>query len=74
LEHLIEISLDSVRNQLMRMNMGVAITTLGFSAGSFAASLFGMNLMSGFEHHPHAFYYVTCGIAVTASVLYLGNA
>ena len=57
----------------MRMNMGVTIATLGFSAGSFAASIFGMNLLNGMETHPFAFQYVVSGIAASASVLCVGT-
>ena len=53
--------------------MGVTIATLGFSAGSFAASIFGMNLLNGMETHPFAFQYVVSGIAASASVLCVGT-
>ncbi|KAI8869846.1 Mg2+ transporter protein, partial [Ramicandelaber brevisporus] len=57
-EDIVNIILDSQRNSLLLLELRVAITTMGMSCGALIASMFGMNLESGLEHHPQAFYIV----------------
>jgi len=52
--------LDSVRNKLIRMQLFMEMGTLGLGSGAVTAGVFGMNLTSGLESHPTAFY-MACG-------------
>jgi len=62
----INLLLSSTRNRLLHLEIRVAITTLAFSAGGIIAGIFGMNLFTGLEEHPSAFYWVVPGIALVS--------
>jgi len=67
----IDLSLDSARNNLMILNINIALVTLAFAAGGFIGSMFGMNLESGLEHHPTMFLImssamVSMGLLITS--------
>lgn len=55
---LVSFALDAYRNRMMKMNMHLQMGTVGLTFGALTASTFGMNLVSGFEHHAYAFYSV----------------
>ncbi|PVU94786.1 hypothetical protein BB561_002252 [Smittium simulii] len=63
-EDVVNIILDSQRNSLMMLDIRLAVLTVALAVGTFISSLFGMNLISGFEEHPLAFY-ITSAIALT---------
>ncbi|KAK9709948.1 magnesium ion transporter [Basidiobolus ranarum] len=54
-EDIVNIILDSQRNNLLLLELKITMGMLGLSAGSFVACLFGMNLTSYYEQHPFAF-------------------
>ncbi|MBW0502426.1 hypothetical protein O181_042141 [Austropuccinia psidii MF-1] len=58
-EEIIELILDSNRNTLLALDLKVSIATMGLGLGAFTAGLFGMNLRTSLESHPHAFSIVT---------------
>jgi magnesium transporter len=70
-EKTIQIKLASVRNQIMKMELLLTISTFAVSCGALTAGLFGMNLMSGVELHPMAFY-GTAG-AISLGVMLIGR-
>lgn len=61
-EQVVQIALDNTRNRIMQLELIVGMGTLAIAAGALPAALFGMNLVSGYEHHPQAFL----GVAVVA--------
>ena len=52
---------------MMKLNIQVGIAAMSFAAGSFGASIFGMNLHSTLENHPTAFYIVS-GTLIAGSI------
>lgn len=62
-----ELTLDTTRNKIIRMNLFISMATLSFSLAAVPASFFGMNLVSGLETSPHAFY-IILGAASSSSV------
>jgi magnesium transporter len=57
--------LSSTRNRLLNLEITIAFTTLGMSAGALIGALFGMNLQSGIEETPHVF----AGVSIAAILL-----
>ncbi len=47
---------SETRNRIIRMNLYMEISTLGVTFAACASSIFGMNLNSGIEEDPYAFY------------------
>ncbi|WFD45299.1 Inner membrane magnesium transporter MRS2 [Malassezia psittaci] len=72
-QEIAELMLDSSRNRLLSMDLRISIVTLGFTIATFIAGLFGMNLVSGFEEHPYAFYVATAVAAAVAFVVSLNG-
>ncbi|KAF8191144.1 magnesium transporter [Pholiota molesta] len=58
-QEIVELILDSNRNQLLALDLKVSIATLGVGTGALVAGLFGMNLLSHIEQHPYGFYVIT---------------
>ena len=55
-EDIMNIALDSRRNAILFMEVRLAMGTFAVANGAFLCSLFGMNLQSGWETDPHAFW------------------
>eukprot|EP00668_Euglena_longa_P034493 GGOE01044308.1.p1 GENE.GGOE01044308.1~~GGOE01044308.1.p1 ORF type:complete len:501 (-),score=150.02 GGOE01044308.1:536-2038(-) len=51
----IEAALDIQRNNILNLNVHISIAALTTAIGALVASIFGMNLINGFEQHSHAF-------------------
>jgi len=68
---ILQIQIDRTRNRLIKLNINVAITTLSLTAGMAIAGVMGMNLTSGWEEHPMAFYWVTLGCGGIAGMSFL---
>ena len=63
---ILELHLNSRRNHIIKLSLimeSLAVTT---GTGAFIGSIFGMNLLSGLENHPAAFYYV---LSATATLM-----
>jgi magnesium transporter len=67
-EDTVEIQLDLLRNRILRFELVLNIVTSVVSFGCLVTGLFGMNLFSGMEAHPSAFWIVTVvgGISMAA--------
>lgn len=52
--------IDDFSFRPFNLQVQLAMGTVGLTFGALSASTFGMNLVSGFESHPHAFYVVAC--------------
>jgi magnesium transporter len=64
----INISLDSYRNSMISMELQMGVATFSVSSGTFITSIFGMNLISGYENSQTAFL-LTVGSAVSCSTI-----
>jgi hypothetical protein len=53
------------------MNLYMEISTLGVTFAACASSIFGMNLNSGFEENPYAFYLTTLFITLIAGAIFI---
>ncbi|WFC97049.1 Inner membrane magnesium transporter MRS2 [Malassezia brasiliensis] len=67
-QEIAELMLDSNRNRILSLELRIGIVTLGFTMATFIAGLFGMNLTSGLETHPYAFY-VTVGVSTALALI-----
>lgn len=65
-EDIINISLDSQRNAILYMEVKLAMGTFALASGAFLCSMFGMNLHSGWEEHPEAFWAIS-GLSLSAA-------
>ena len=61
-QDIIKINLDSQRNSVLIMEAKVVMASLGVTSGTLVAGFFGMNLTSGLESHPTAFFITTSAI------------
>ncbi|KAF9486271.1 magnesium transporter [Pholiota conissans] len=68
-QEIVELILDSNRNQLLALDLQVSIATLGVGSGALVAGLFGMNLLSHVEQHPYGFYAATGTAAFLAFIV-----
>lgn len=69
-EDISQIALDQHRNQLLRLDLQLTMATVSLALGAFGASIFGMNLQSGLEHHPQAFQVVSGSLILTSVTMY----
>ena len=58
----INTQLNEARNRIIRMSLNIEMCMLGLTFGACFASVFGMNLRSGLEDHPLAFYLTVSSI------------
>ena len=63
-ERSIGFQVNQQRNEIIRMNLKLSVLTYGFAGGALYASIFGMNLQSYLEMHPHAFWPVAVSVGV----------
>ncbi|KAJ1517582.1 magnesium ion transporter [Coelomomyces lativittatus] len=72
-ERLLTLSLDTQRNRLLILEIQFAMFGVACCCGSLLASLYGMNVPSGLEQHPSAFFVLAkCIACVTIGVLGAG--
>ncbi len=57
-EH-INMDLNGQRNRIIRLSLIMEMLAVTAGSGALVGSIFGMNLLSGYENHPDAFYYIT---------------
>lgn len=66
----VDMTMNSNRNYLMRLNLHISLAAMSLAAGSVIAGVFGMNLTHGFEEHATAFYAVLTSIPITIGLIY----
>jgi len=66
-QEIVELVLDSNRNQLLALDLKISIWTMGIGMGTLVAGMFGMNLKSSLEESDYAF-----GIMSIASLIIAG--
>ncbi|KAN0003544.1 hypothetical protein ACTFIZ_009699 [Dictyostelium cf. discoideum] len=70
-EEFVNFQLDTARNKMMRMNLMLSLVTISTGLGGVIAGTFGMNLISGFEHHPLAFPIACSSIACIGGLTFI---
>ncbi|SPO27993.1 related to LPE10 - strong similarity to Mrs2p [Ustilago trichophora] len=70
-QEVVELILDNNRNKLLALDLKTSIATMGISAGTLWAGLFGMNLKSHMEEAEWAFLGVS-GVAMVAVAVVCG--
>ncbi|KAH9301265.1 hypothetical protein KI387_012848, partial [Taxus chinensis] len=65
-----ELTLDTTRNKIIRMNLFISMAALSLTSATIPAGFFGMNLVSGLESSHNAFYIVIG--ATSASSIFVG--
>lgn len=68
-ENATQIRLDAMRNRVLRLDVFLNLGAVSTGVGGLVAGAFGMNLLSGLEEDPIAFWIVS-SIAVTTSVMF----
>mmetsp|Transcript_22727 Transcript_22727/g.34374 ORF Transcript_22727/g.34374 Transcript_22727/m.34374 type:complete len:486 (+) Transcript_22727:35-1492(+) len=68
-QEFLQLAMSSFRNRMIRMELYIGITGLSLGIGTAVAGFFGMNLLSGIEEHPAAFYLVLGGTSLTSLVV-----
>merc|ERR1719167_1931709 len=66
--------LDTVRNKMLRMSLMMEMGALALGSGAVVGGIFGMNLTSGLEEHPHAFYTALGGMGFMMTGIFAGFA
>ncbi|KAI9009579.1 Mg2+ transporter protein cora-like protein, partial [Gaertneriomyces semiglobifer] len=69
-QDILNIMLDSRRNQLINYELKATVATVSLSAGSVMVGMFGMNLISGLEATPGVFWGVAGLVVVVATTSY----
>ncbi|KAJ3076656.1 magnesium ion transporter [Podochytrium sp. JEL0797] len=72
-QHMIGISLDNTRNQLIVFDLQANLATVSLTTSALIASLLGMNLPNHLEGLPWIFPVVAMGSMVVARVVYYGT-
>ncbi|CEO95304.1 hypothetical protein PBRA_004070 [Plasmodiophora brassicae] len=69
-QEILNINLSSHRNRMIKMDLQMAMGSVSLAASAVIASTFGMNLPSGFEASPTAFWAMATSIIVIAPIIY----
>jgi len=65
-----ELGLDTTRNRIIQLDLLFSLGTLALSMSALAVGYFGMNLPSGLEENPRAFWWVVVGtVASTVAIV-----
>jgi len=64
--------LDSVRNKMLRMSLVMELGALALGSGAVVGGIFGMNLATGLEEHPHAFLVTLGGMGLVMTGIFAG--
>jgi magnesium transporter len=71
-EEYVNLQLDSSRNRMMRHTLVLSVGTMATSLGGLVIGAFGMNLTTGFETHPWAFWGVAAFVPATMVGIFYG--
>jgi len=69
-QELYAIGLDAHRNQMVRMNLQLAILGVSLATWTTVAGVFGMNLTTGLEENPYAFSVISSSCAIFGAGFY----
>lgn len=70
-EDTVEIQLDLLRNRILRFELFLSIFSSVVGVGALVTGAFGMNMLSGLETHPKAFWGVFTGLAGAMVALFM---
>lgn len=70
-EDIVNIALVGQRNEFLLFELRLGIGTFAASMGGFGASVLGMNLHTGYEHSPHAFWLILTTLLSLATTSFL---
>eukprot|EP00527_Entomoneis_sp_CCMP2396_P002253 CAMPEP_0198146100 /NCGR_PEP_ID=MMETSP1443-20131203/27411_1 /TAXON_ID=186043 /ORGANISM="Entomoneis sp., Strain CCMP2396" /LENGTH=425 /DNA_ID=CAMNT_0043809935 /DNA_START=437 /DNA_END=1714 /DNA_ORIENTATION=+ len=68
-QEFVALAMAGYRNRMVRMNVHISIAGLSLAVGTTVAGFFGMNLISGLETSPFAFYYVMSVTSISGLVV-----
>lgn len=68
-ENATQIRLDAMRNRVLRLDIFLNLGAVSVGVGGLVAGVFGMNLLSGIEEDPAAFWIVS-GISFLTSIMF----
>ena len=71
-QEFVALALASQRNRYVRINVLIGITGVAVGLATTIAGFYGMNLLSGLEESPLAFYYVVIGSTLTSAAGAIG--
>jgi magnesium transporter len=71
-QELLAIQLDNYRNNIIRINVHLTMASVGMALSTTVAGLFGMNMLSGLEEHPYAFWWTTMATTTAGIFVYAG--
>jgi Magnesium transporter MRS2-like len=69
-DEFVAIQLDATRNRIMRLSLLLSMGTFSVTTCGLTSAIFGMNLVSGLEEHPAAFYLAVGGIGAGSALLF----
>ncbi|KAJ3008965.1 UNVERIFIED_CONTAM: magnesium ion transporter [Siphonaria sp. JEL0065] len=72
-QHMIGITLDNTRNQLIVFDLQANLATAAISSAALVAGLLGMNLPNGIDSLPWIFPIVSIGAVGLAKAIYFGS-
>ena len=61
-----------MRNRIVKLNLYMEMWGLGVSVSACASSFFGMNMLTGLEDHPFAFFLAAFLIVLTSVLIVVG--
>jgi len=70
-QSIIELKLDTYRNNMLRVSVQIAIASCALSLGTTISGVFGANLINHLESHPTAFYWLIGFSSFSVCALYL---
>lgn len=68
-QELMSLSIDGYRNLIIQMELAMTVVNVALATTTSIAGMFGMNLLSGYEHHPTAFYFVAGGSTLSCMIV-----
>lgn len=69
-EDLLTITMDSQRNKMIRVQTQMAVCSVSLGLGTLMTGMFGMNLTTGLETHPNAFFaFAGLSLVLSSSVM-----
>lgn len=71
-ENVTQIRLDAMRNRVLRLDIYLNLGAVSVASGGLIAGAFGMNLLSGMEESPIAFWAVSASAVVTSVIFFRG--
>lgn len=72
-ENATQIRLDAMRNRVLRLDIFLNLGAVSVGIGGLVAGFFGMNLLSGIEEDPAAFWFVSGLASATSFICFRGT-